>query len=386
MSPADKKRMLDDEELFGADGIPHHGKQHNQKMKPYLVYQYLMRETDEDHVLSATAIAEYLKEECKVYAERRSVCEDINGINAALLMQEEECTMSEAIKMLEEDDELKVIVYDPHKKGYYVRQRHYDLNDIRLLAECVYSAKFVTERQAKRLVDVVCEFVSDHQAEIIQHNAFLTDRVKTSNKSVMNNIATINQAMSRRLEGQPHQPEQIAFKYLKHEINHLTDTVERRKGKDYIANPYALLINDGNYYLLVYDETVKKGPPIRTYRVDRMRDVRCTGTPREGDAFFRTFDLKTYARQSFGMYGGEKRRVTIRFIPTLLDTMIERFGTNNVQYSKAGERYFNVSAEVDVSDQFFGWLLGFGVRVHLVYPDDVVERFKAYIDRVRDRY
>lgn len=301
-------------------------------------------------------------------------------------MQEEECTMSEAIKMLEEDDELKVIVYDPHKKGYYVRQRHYDLNDIRLLAECVYSAKFVTERQAKRLVDVVCEFVSDHQAEIIQHNAFLTDRVKTSNKSVMNNIATINQAMSRRLEGQPHQPEQIAFKYLKHEINHLTDTVERRKGKDYIANPYALLINDGNYYLLVYDETVKKGPPIRTYRVDRMRDVRRTGTPREGDAFFRTFDLKTYARQSFGMYGGEKRRVTIRFIPTLLDTMIERFGTNNVQYSKAGERYFNVSAEVDVSDQFFGWLLGFGVRVHLVYPDDVVERFKAYIDRVRDRY
>ena len=35
---------------------------------------------------------------------------------------------------------------------------------------------------------------------------------------------------------------------------------------------------------------------------------------------------------------------------------------------------------------FFGWLLGFGIKVHLMYPDDVVESFKAYLDKIRDRY
>ena len=50
------------------------------------------------------------------------------------------------------------------------------------------------------------------------------------------------------------------------------------------------------------------------------------------------------------------------------------------------KKYYDVSAEVGVSDQFFGWLLGFGIKVHLMYPDDVVEQFKAYVDRIRGKY
>ena len=33
------------------------------------------------------------------------------------------------------------------------------------LAECVYAAKFITEKDAKRLVDVICDFVSEDQAK-----------------------------------------------------------------------------------------------------------------------------------------------------------------------------------------------------------------------------
>ena len=35
---------------------------------------------------------------------------------------------------------------------------------------------------------------------------------------------------------------------------------------------------------------------------------------------------------------------------------------------------------------FYGWLLGFGKRVKLTYPDDAVEGFKAYLDKVRAIY
>ena len=207
-------------------------------------------------------------------------------INKVTLMLEADCDINEAEEMLKADggDELKLVVYDEHKKGVYVRQRKFDLNDIRLLAECVYSAKFVNEGQAKRLVDVVCDFVSEYQRDRITHNVFLTDRVKTNNKSVLNNIATINDAMSRRLFGVSHMPEKISFKYMKYSFDDMNKQVERRKGSKYVVSPYQLLINDGNYYLLAF---VDEKQEMRTYRVDRMKEVVRTGEERTGAEVFR---------------------------------------------------------------------------------------------------
>ena len=361
---------------------PHSGKRLNQKLKPYVVLQYLLKNTDENMVSSAQDIVAYL-EECGIDAERRSVYRDIKDINLIALMLEEDCTVEDAKEMLEddEDDELKIIVYDPHRKGFYVRQRHYDQNDIRLLAECVYAAKFVTEGQAKRLVDVVCGFVSERQADRIKHNAFLVDRIKTENKSVLNNISVINDAMSLRIDGVAHKPEKIRFKYLKYAIEDVSKQVERRSGADYVVSPYQLLINDGNYYLLAYDR--KK---IRTYRVDRMKGVSFTREPREGQEEFDKIDIRTYAQRVFSMYSGKKKRVTIRFINMLLDVAVERFGTKDARYSAVDDKHFTVTAEVEISDLFFGWLLSFGRRVKILYPSDVLEDFRAYIEKMRDMY
>ncbi len=361
------------------------GKKPNQKIKPYVVLQYLLKSSDIDHVATAFDIIAFL-EECGISAERRSIYKDIEEINKISLMLDEDCSIDEAEEMLAEDetDELKLVVYDRHRKGFYVRQRHFDVNDIRLLAECVYSAKFVTEGQAKRLVDVVCDFVSEAQAERIRHNAFLTDRIKTNNRSVLNNIAVINDAISRKLDGKAHKPEKIAFKYLKYAIGDMRQQVERRRGEKYFVSPYQLLINDGNYYLLAFYGDKQQ---MRTYRVDRMKEVALTGEPRDGEDVFAKLDIKTYAQRVFAMYGGTPRRVSIRFINPLLDTVVERFGTSNdIQYVKTDEAHFTVSANVEISNQFYGWLLGFGKRAKVVSPDDVVDGFKAYIDKIREMY
>ena len=84
------------------------------------------------------------------------------------------------------------------------------------------------------------------------------------------------------------------------------------------------------------------------------------------------------------MYGGKQKRVSIRFVNHLLDAVVDRFGTKDVKYTKADDTHFSVSAKVEISDQFFGWLLGFGRKARLLSPDDVLDAFKAYIDKVRD--
>lgn len=360
-----------------------HGRKQNQKLKPYLVLQYLLKYSDEAHTVSAKQLVAFLMEDCGIYAERRSVYEDIKEINKALLIVEEDMTADEAAEALKEDESLKLVVYDEHSKGFYLRQRHFDVNDMRLLAECVYSAKFLSEGQAKRLADVVCEFVSDHQAETIRHDALLTDRVKTNNRSVINSIATINEAMSKMLDSQPHTAEKISFKYLKSLINDVSQQVERRKGERYIVSPYKLLINDGNYYLLAFDDARQK---LMTYRVDRMKDVRRMGEPRDGAEAFAAIDLRDYTKRTFSMFGGKPERVRIRFINSLLDTALERFGATGVTYSKEDDKHFTVAADVEISDQFFGWLLGFGRRVKLLSPQPLVDQFSAYLDKVREMY
>ena len=73
------------------------GKQFNQKMKPYLVYDYLMRHSDVNHVVTAAEIVGYLQE-CGIEAERRSIYKDIEAITPSqvpkpLKRQKNSCRM-----------------------------------------------------------------------------------------------------------------------------------------------------------------------------------------------------------------------------------------------------------------------------------------------------
>ena len=358
------------------------GKKTDQKMKPYLVYEYLMRHSDENNVAKTEDIIDYLRS-CEISAERRSIYKDIDEINKAILIAEGVAIDIYEAEELCEDEEERTIVYDKHRKGFYVRQRHYEASDIQMLAECVYSARFLDEKTSKRLVDVVCDHVSEKTAERIKHTAFVTDRVKTDCTSVYANVSIINDAISKELDGEKHTPEKIKFKYLKSTIQNVRNKVERRHGDEYLVSPYELLINDGNYYLLAFDDKSKK---MRTFRVDRMKSVKFTGEAREGEEEFKKINMSTYAKEHFGMFGGDKEHITLRFIEPLLDTVVERFGTKDVVYGKDDERHLTAVVSVAVSDQFFGWICGFGKRMKIVAPESVKEKFKTHLDKMRSMY
>ena len=71
-----------------------------------------------------------------------------------------------------------------------------------------------------------------------------------------------------------------------------------------------------------------------TYRLDRMKGVEIvTDEPRVGGLEFSKINMESYTQQHFGMFSGEKKRVSLRFTNNLLDTMVDRFGTGaNVSY------------------------------------------------------
>jgi predicted DNA-binding transcriptional regulator YafY len=70
-----------------------------------------------------------------------------------------------------------------------------------------------------------------------------------------------------------------------------------------------------------------------------------------------------------------------------LDTAIERFGTSkDVYYIPEDKEHFTVSADVEISNQFYGWLCGFGSRVKLVAPAAEVDAYRSYLDSLHQIY
>ena len=63
-----------------------------------------------NHVIKAQQIVEFLMYDCQIYAERRSIYQDIEAINKIALMMSEGCSVDEAEEMLADDidDEWKV--------------------------------------------------------------------------------------------------------------------------------------------------------------------------------------------------------------------------------------------------------------------------------------
>ena len=91
------------------------GKKPNQKLKPYLVLQFLLRETDENYVVTADEIVAYLNE-IGIDAERRSIYKDIEEINKATRMIENRGTLQEAEEAITDEEE-RLVIFDPQEKG-----------------------------------------------------------------------------------------------------------------------------------------------------------------------------------------------------------------------------------------------------------------------------
>lgn len=72
------------------------------------------------------------------------------------------------------------------------------------------------------------------------------------------------------------------------------------------------------------------------------------------------------------MFGGEKTNVRLRVPEQLIGVMIDRFGEDvNIRPDAEYDHCGIINAEVVVSDQFLGWLMGLGEEVEVLAPAGV---------------
>lgn len=146
----------------------------NQKLKLLYLMKILQERTDQDHALTLAQIIDAL-EEFGVSAERKSIYDDLEALRLYGLNIEK----------------------TPERTcGYYIADRAFELPELKLLVDAVQSSKFITYKKSNELIKKVEALTSRPQAQLLQRQVYVANRIKTMNESIYYNIDTIHAAIS----------------------------------------------------------------------------------------------------------------------------------------------------------------------------------------------
>ncbi|MDO4976919.1 MAG: WYL domain-containing protein [Eubacteriales bacterium] len=326
-------------------------KGNNQKYKLYYLAKIMMEETDEDHFITMPEILKKL-EGYEVSAERKSIYQDLKDLERFGL----------------EIEGLK----EGRNFIYHVISQSFEVAELKLLVDAIQSSKFITERKSNELIKKLETLVSRHEAKQLHRQIFIADRIKTMNESIYYNVDEIYNAMAKN--------QKITFQY--YQWNLKKEMELKHGGAYYEISPLGLSWDDENYYLVGHDSKEDK---IKHFRVDKMIHIKILEEKRVGKEQFEELNMATYAKKSFGMFGGEEKTVKLHVKNYLAGVMIDRFG-KDIFMIPADSEHFTVNVDVQVSRQFIGWIFSLGDGVKIISPEDVVEEAKKEIGRLIKQY
>ena len=323
----------------------------SQKLKLLYVMRYLVRSSDEAHPVTVQQIIDFLGGE-GIPAERKSIYDDVEALRRFGL------------------DILQVKI--GRQSGYYVGSREFELPELKLLVDSVQSSKFITHKKTLSLIRKIDSLASVYEAQLLSRQVYVKNRIKTMNESIYYNVDEIHTGIAR--------DRQIRFRYFDYTVQ--KERRFRRDGGYYVVSPFALTWDDENYYLVAYDSTAAM---IKHFRVDKMLDIGILDEPRDGRESFAALDMAEYAKKVFGMFSGREERVRMRFDNQLVGAVLDRLG-REAMLVPDGESHFTVTAQVEVSPQFFAWVSGFGRLAQILGPDYVVQAMRAHAAEVLAMY
>jgi len=326
-------------------------KKNNQKLRLLYMKDILEKHTDEDHGISRAQFETYLSHWDVDAPTRKTFYDDLDAL----------------------EDYGMELGRDPYGKSYQLLERQFDLPEIKLIIDAIQSSKSIPESMTGTIIGKLESLCSEYQARELHRDVIVSGRVKTLNEGTRNNIDYIHAAISA--------DKQITFKYFDYDTS--LKKKYRKRGAKYTISPYVLVYSDENYYLLAYDKAYKE---IRPYRVDRMEGVSIIETSiREGKEEFDAIDMRKFQKYTFGMYSGEIKEVTMVFVNSMMNAVVDRFGRDIFVY-KEDDYHFRVSVPVAVSPQFFSWVFGLGKKVRITAPEDVRQGYLDMIKGVQEKY
>ena len=251
-----------------------------------------------------------------------------------------------------------------HNKGYHLRSRPFSLSILKILADAIASFRFLTVDDSEKLLKLLESLCSIYEAPLLRRKIMLTNRVKSDNEQIFDNIDVINSAFRSN--------QQISFDYYDYDINkHLV-----QRGEERLCSPFALVMSGECYYVVSYYE--KYADTYTNFRLDRMRNIRLVNSARE--YLDEKLNLEQYIKSSFSMFSGKSEYVTLR-LPLenkYCNIVIDRFGKSVLMLrDKKSDNHFiiHVPVRAEYPQPFFSWIFSFSGEVEILSPVRLKERY-----------
>ena len=322
-----------------------------QKLKILYVMEYLLKNSDENHPVTTSQLIAYLNAQ-DIPAERKTIYSDIDALR---------------------DYGLDIIQVSEGKvHGYYIASREFELPELKLLVDSVQSSKFITHKKSLTLIKKIESLASIYDAQLLNRQVFVRNRVKTMNESIYYNVDAIHTGIASNRK--------IRFHYFEYTVQ--KERRLKRNGAWYTISPFALTWDDENYYMVGFDSDAGI---IKHFRVDKMLDIEMTDEERDGIEAYAALDMAMYSRKVFGMFSGDEVHVQLRFENQLVGAVLDRLG-REVMLVADGDDHFTAGVDVVVSPQFFAWVSGFGVAAQIIGPQEVVTKMALHSRAVANLY
>ncbi|MBR2067046.1 MAG: WYL domain-containing protein [Solobacterium sp.] len=250
----------------------------------------LTRYSDEEHILSAKQIQEYLSKEYNLNLERRTIYSNFNIL---------------------EQDGYTISKYEDNGYGYYLESRKFEKSEVLLLCNAIHSSHFISSKQSDILIKKLLSELSLYQQKEYKDSVFMPNEQKTQNSELLYNLDTLSYAIQKK--------EEVAFTYLRY--NQKKELEPRRK-EEYYAYPRYIVYSSGRGYLIASHP--KHPDTFIHYRLDRIKKLRLTD--KKFSALPRSTDAYAYAKNKLFMFGGDMISVTFKCQNDIFDQMIDLFG------------------------------------------------------------
>ena len=323
-------------------------KSDNQKLKILYILDYLERNSHEDHLVKASDLIAMLDRQHNISCDRKTVYSDI----AAL-----------------QDYGVDIVSVPGKNGGYYIASRNFELPELKLLIDAVQSSRYLTEKKSRELIEKLLNQCNEQDARLMKRNVLVSGRVKSMNETIYYSVDAIQEAIA--------QNKQITFRYFDWDFG----GKRKFREKPYVASPYGLCQDNENCYLLAFSD--RHG--ITSYRVDRIMDISLLDAPRTSCPELTGAALTAHANRLFQMFAGDAVDVKLRFHKSLINVVIDRFGKETMLIPD-GEEHFNFTVKVAVSPMFLSWVIGFGNKAQVLYPQSVVEEVQALCREAMSQY
>ncbi len=312
--------------------------------------QILFDNTDENNELSIKDLGEHLKQ---VFPESTF----------------DKRTLRKDMELLDDMD--FEVIQNKGKYGkllYSHQSRLFETYQLRLIIDAVLSARFITTKEKKHLIKKLKQLTSKHIAKTFPNPVLFSQSANMDYELVKLNIDRVHQAISDR--------KVLAYHYGKYNVE--KEFEYGRDGEQYRVEPYALIWQNDNYYLIGrFIETDE----MRHYRLDRIRNIEieeCGFTRRE-------FHLQEYVDQSFLMFSGDEIRIQIRFHNDLVNVVLDRFG-HQADIRKDGTTHFILHTKAKYSDGLVNWILSLGMKATVLSPNYLRDRMQEEINEMKALY